>query len=106
MTSDLIEHEWIYVGTQHMCCMRCGKLASELNQTASQIFPPCEGVQPASTPTVRVRILVAVDDKGKWAPAKRIARIALGPEVAYRWIEADVPLPSPEIVVKGEVRDD
>lgn len=54
------------------------------------------------TPTVRVRVLVAVDRRGKWAAcgasdhdAKEIIYIDdLEDGEIYHWVEADVPLPA------------
>lgn len=67
--------------------------------------------------TVRVRIAVAVDDKGSWAVggtdsdsarfAERKARREIGnPDgVTVHWIEADVPLPLPPQTVEGTVTE-
>ncbi len=65
------------------------------------------------TRTIRVRILVAVDSKGQWVShgasgqndaTKRywIVTEGLGERVAYRWVEADVPVPA-EVTVEGDV---
>lgn len=76
---------------------------------------------PVSKPrTVRVRILVAVDDKAHWAssgyysgpqaansdPKEWIALDDLSEVIRYSWIEADIPLPEPEATIAGEVKDD
>ncbi len=64
---------------------------------------------------VRVRILVAVDDKGQWAsagyelkgdtndPREWIAIDDLTEVMRYHWIEADVPLPESGDTIVGEV---
>jgi len=53
-------------------------------------------------PTVSVRILVAIDETGAWVscgssrtidPKNWIMLDDLGSDLAYRWIEADVPMP-------------
>lgn len=65
--------------------------------------------------TVRVRILVAVDDKGQWAATgyhrydEEEARDIvftddLGEALAYHWIEADVPIPTP-LTIEGVVQE-
>lgn len=70
--------------------------------------------------TVRVRILVAVDDKGQWVsagyysgaeaannnPKEWIALDDLTEVMRYHWIEADIPLPEAETTIAGEVKDD
>ena len=65
--------------------------------------------------TVRVRILVATDDKGNWTsagywsgepgndPMEWIACEDLTETIRYHWIEADVPYPEPETTIAGEV---
>ena len=67
--------------------------------------------------TVRVRILVAVDARGRWNSAGWIGadeddmreNISVGVDMApgevYHWIEAYVPIPVPVVsVVQGTVR--
>lgn len=65
--------------------------------------------------TVRVRILVAVDEAGKWTSAGYagdtdakdwIMLDDLGETIAYRWVEADVPLPEVDITVEGTCQPD
>lgn len=67
---------------------------------------------------VRVRILVAVDDKGNWAAygvgdqeecadhTYCQARGEFPTGCRYHWIEADVPLPEAESMIEGDVTDD
>ncbi len=66
---------------------------------------------PSFQTTKRVRILVAIDSDGKWVsagydygngsdPKGWIMLDVLGPAVAYRWVEADVPIPV-EMTVEG-----
>lgn len=66
--------------------------------------------------TVRVRILVAVDSCGDWAGVgasdrdREYCEQWIGPRgrrpFAYHWIEADVPRPTAETMIAGEVKDD
>lgn len=70
--------------------------------------------------TVRVRILVAVDEHGSWVssgfhlvhrkvqqpdPREWIAVESLDDRIVYRWVEADVPMPMATVVVGGVVTD-
>jgi hypothetical protein len=63
--------------------------------------------------TVRVRVLVAIDHTGAWVsaghsgdsdPKDWIMIDDLSEMMAYRWIEADVPVPV-EVTVEGAARD-
>lgn len=68
--------------------------------------------------TVRVRILVAVDQYGQWTSAGDHlideamsddvydidTRYLSGPITAYHWIEADLPIPA-ATVIEGRVSD-
>lgn len=67
--------------------------------------------------TVRVRILVAVDDKGDWGALghhgqsdeetrTRITFTDKSRGIRYHWIEADVPLPEAETTIAGTVSED
>jgi hypothetical protein len=69
--------------------------------------------------TVRVRILVATDDKGHWTsagydsgssedndPRSWIAIDDLSEVMRYHWVEADVPLPEPEQTIIGHVTEE
>ena len=65
--------------------------------------------------TRRVRILVAIDSDGKWVsaghgcgdndPKDWIMLDDLNEVVAYRWVEANVPLPSGELVIEGSAEN-
>jgi len=72
---------------------------------------------PDTTPTKRVRILVAIDERGKYVAyeIKVSAELTkddmdmghLGHTIRYSIIEADVPMPleQPETVIEGTVKD-
>lgn len=68
--------------------------------------------------TVRVRIAVVVDESGDWSAAgsggldwatddptsvDEAHEAGVAPDGAVRFVEADVPLPVPAVVVEGEV---
>jgi hypothetical protein len=65
--------------------------------------------------TVRVRVLVAIDDKGDWT-AVGLSRYEeadcrdviftddLGEHLTYHWVEADVPIPAP-LTIEGIVQN-
>lgn len=64
------------------------------------------------TPTVPVRILVAIDETGEWRsygnsavtdPKEWIILDDLGVEFTYRWVEADIPLPPVAPIIPGKV---
>lgn len=66
--------------------------------------------------TKRVRILVAMDDTGKWAShgsytendevcREWICIDGLNECISYHWVEAEIPLPSAE-VIEGAVTTD
>lgn len=59
--------------------------------------------------TVRVRILVAVDDNEDWSVGRDRDELFLGGmrgQVRFSWIEADAPLPEAAATVAGKVKDD
>lgn len=71
-----------------------------------------------SSATVRVRIAVGVDQKGRWTAAGWMdatdsdmleeASFAFDPDKdlpRYSWIEAHIPLPEPVALVEGEVSE-
>ncbi len=80
-------------------------------------------LKPVPPSTVRVRILVAVYDNGKWIGHGHAGGMAGDAKEwinldynlsddnmtrvrRYHWIEADVPLPEPETTIAGEVTED
>jgi hypothetical protein len=68
------------------------------------------------TEAVRVRILVAIDDNGKWsacgyysnddAATRDVIFIDdIGEHLSYHWVEADIPIPTP-LTINGVVTED
>lgn len=74
------------------------------------------GPVPAEKPvnTKRVRVLVAIDDRGEWSAfgshhgdkdsRDRIFIDDLHEHTIYRWVEADVPIPTEE-TIEGDVSE-
>lgn len=77
-------------------------------------FNSLKGAKPTVSRTVRVRILVAVDKVDSWTAVgsshidENDARRHLNcsRSARYSWVEADVPLPEPELTVVGQVTED